>query len=324
MQEGEVRMNKENYYVANEDFYLTCVIKTFCPMHAKFDSVACDSKGMISDILGVNKSDVVLLDGSNYCHLNDSNCDWQNKKTLKVLYVQGEKNSNIAGGKNANFYHLECKTAGAFVASVNTSIQLPNQPAQVYTVATMTPTQPTKNISLDVTDRKGNAASVVHIGDLLLLKITGPDGYTVDPIVCSASSAKANTDYVLWKNETCASEDKAVIENDWKQDNTSQNIITVQMYGFRFVDSDKVVVKCDALFCPTGVCRSHHCENGTTSRRKKRDAGLESKSENGYIEEHISTYFTVVDKRMDTSACSGTFVSVFTYVTAFVLMFAIM
>lgn len=38
--------------------------------------------------------------------------------------MKGEKSSEIAGGKDAHFYQLECKAAGAFVASVNSSIQM--------------------------------------------------------------------------------------------------------------------------------------------------------------------------------------------------------
>lgn len=44
---------------------------------------------------------------------------------------------------------------------------------------------------------------------------------------------------------------------------------------------------------------------GYVNGRKKRDAGVETKSENGYIQKHISTSFRVTDNRMDTSASSG-------------------
>lgn len=44
---------------------------------------------------------------------------------------------------------------------------------------------------------------------------------------------------------------------------------------------------------------------GIVNGRKKRDAGVETKSENGYIQKHISTSFRVTDNRMDTSASSG-------------------
>ncbi|XP_071177726.1 uncharacterized protein [Mytilus edulis] len=124
-------------------------------------------------------------------------------------------------------------------------------------------------------------------------------------------------------SDTCTSKDEAVIEGFWKQDNSSNNKITIQMYGFRFVDSETVNVKCTALFCPKGVkCSSKSCVTGQgyVNSRKKRDAGVETKSENGYIQKHISTSFRVTDNRMDTSASSGTFASVFTYVTAFALM----
>lgn len=288
----------------------------------------CYSNGTISDILDVNKTDVVLLDGSRYCHLDESACIWKGEKTLKVLHVQGEKSSKIAGGRNAHFYQLECKKGGSFKASVNASLQIPNPATQTYTTATMTPSPPTKGMSLTIKNKKSKVeTTIVHIGDPLLLQITGPGGYTVEPIICSANSVQKpqNDDYILWKNDKCLSNDLAVIENTWKQNIKSNRTITIDMYGFRFVDSENVFVKCKAMFCPQGeTCPSNHCVNGTTSSRKKRNAGLEIKSKNGYMEEHISTHFTVVDKRMDTSACSGTFVSVFTYVTALVLTFALM
>ncbi|CAC5370273.1 unnamed protein product [Mytilus coruscus] len=269
----------------------------------------CATDGTIIEIKGVNETDVVILNGTSYCHLNEKGCDLKNKKKVNVLHVQGEKSPIIAGGKNAHFYQLECKTAGSFVASVNASIHIANPATNVYNKETRKPTEPTTLISLDITDKNGHSPKEVHIGDPLLLQITGPGLYTVEPIKCTANSASSpNTDYVLWTNDTCSSKDEAVIEGAWKQDNSSHNKITIQMYGFRFVDSDTVKVKCTALFCPIGVtCSSKTCVTGQgiINGRKKRDAGVETKSENGYIQKHISTSFRVTDNRMDTSACSG-------------------
>lgn len=58
------------------------------------------------------------------------------------------------------------------------------------------------------------------------------------------------SDILHFFSDSCSSKDEAVIENTWKPDNTSKNVIAIQMYGFRFVDSDTVEVKCSALFCP--------------------------------------------------------------------------
>ncbi|XP_063419292.1 uncharacterized protein LOC134702128 [Mytilus trossulus] len=213
------------------------------------------------------------------------------------------------------------------MASVNSSLQIANPAKNVYENVTRKPTDPTTSTSLAITDRKGKTPNEVHIGDPLLLQITGPALYTVEPIKCTANSALSlKNDYVLWTNDTCSSKDEAVIEGVWKKVNSSHNKITIQMYGFRFVDSDTVLVKCTALFCPQGVpCSSNSCVTGqgTVKGRKKRDAGVETKSENGYMQKHISTSFRVTDNRMETSTSSGTFASVFTYVTAFALMVAL-
>ncbi|XP_063448080.1 uncharacterized protein LOC134727628 [Mytilus trossulus] len=283
----------------------------------------CAANGFITDISGVDKGEVVLLNGSNYCHLNEANCDWKNKTKLNVLHVKGENSSNIAGGKNAHFYQLECKSAGAFVASANTSMQIKIPAPTDFKQEIKKPTEPTKTIKLVITDKKGTPATSVHIGDPLLLKITGPADYTIEPISCNASSS-VDTDYVMWTNDSCSSKDTAVIDNAWIHNKTIPNIVSISMYGFRFVKSNTVVVTCSALFCPKGMtCSSKPCVNvrPAVSSRRKRNADVES--ENGYLEESVSTSFTVVDKRIDTSGCSGTFGSVFTYVTACVLMLAL-
>ncbi|CAC5370271.1 unnamed protein product [Mytilus coruscus] len=299
----------------------TTATKSTSP-YLKFE---CATNGFITDILGVNKEDVVILNGSSSCHLKEVGCKWQNQTKLDVLHVEGENSSEIVGGKHAHFYQLECKTAGAFVASVNTSIQLANPATTDFKQEIKKPTEPTKTIRLTITHKNGAPATTVHIGDPLLLTITGPDNYTVAPISCNASST-LDSDYVLWTNTSCASEDTAVMESTWEQNNTNHNIISITMYGFRFVKSTKVMVTCSAMFCPNDFdCSSGTCDGfqPVASGRKKRHAGVETNSENGYIEESLSTFFTVVDNRMDTSACSGTFSSVFTYVTAFALMLAL-
>ncbi|XP_076107618.1 uncharacterized protein LOC143075919 [Mytilus galloprovincialis] len=283
----------------------------------------CAANGVITDISGVDKGEVVLLNGSNYCHLNEPHCDWKNKTKLNVLRVKGENSSNIAGGKNAQFYHLECKSAGAFVASANTSMQIKVPAPTDFNQEIKKPTEPTKTIRLVINDKKGSPATSVHIGDPLLLKITGPAGYTIEPISCAASSS-LDKDYVLWTNKSCSSKDTAVIEDDWKHNTTIPNMVSISMYGFRFVKSNTVVVTCSALFCPIGLqCSANPCVNGkpTVSSRRRRNA--DQKSKNVYLQESVSTSFTVVDYRIDTSGCSGSFVSVFTYVTACALLLAL-
>ncbi|CAC5361768.1 unnamed protein product [Mytilus coruscus] len=148
--------------------------KTIMPHYQGWTLEAC-ANGVITDILGVNKTDVVVLDGSQYCHFNEMGCKWKNQTTLSVLYVQGEKTSNVAGGKNAHFYNLECKTLGDFVASVSKSVQIATPvPKNMFTKATATPTPPTNKISLSISDNDGNEASKVKIGEELFLNITGP------------------------------------------------------------------------------------------------------------------------------------------------------
>lgn len=39
--------------------------------------------GYITDIIGVDKEDVVVFDGSQYCHFNESGCEWQVKLLLE-------------------------------------------------------------------------------------------------------------------------------------------------------------------------------------------------------------------------------------------------
>ncbi|CAC5370272.1 unnamed protein product [Mytilus coruscus] len=221
------------------------------------------------------------------------------------------------------FINWNVKTAGAFVASANTSIQIAIPAPTDFNQEIKKPTEPTKTIKLVITDKNGTPATTVHIGDPLLLKITGPADYTIEPISCTASSS-LDKDYVLWTNKSCSSKDTAVIENNWKQNKTIPNIVSISMYGFRFVRSNTVVLTCSALFCPKGVqCSPNPCVNVKphVSGRRKRNADVES--ENGYIKDSMSTSFTVVDNRMDTSGCSGTFVSVFTYVTVLALMLAL-
>lgn len=41
---------------------------------------ACATNGYITDIFGVDKAEVLLLNGSNYCHLHEANCDWKVRK----------------------------------------------------------------------------------------------------------------------------------------------------------------------------------------------------------------------------------------------------
>lgn len=49
---------------------------------------------------------------------------------------------------------------------------------QKYTTATMTPSPSTKGMSLTIKDKKSKAiATKVHIGDPLLLQITGPGNF---------------------------------------------------------------------------------------------------------------------------------------------------
>ncbi|CAC5370143.1 unnamed protein product [Mytilus coruscus] len=136
--------------------------------------ITCATNGIITDIFGVDKADVVILNGTNYCHLNESGCNWQNQSTLNVLHVKGEKSSEIAGGKNAHFYQLECKAAGAFVATVKSHIQMETPLPTDYTHEVIKPTDPTSNITLTITKTDGTQANKVHIGDILLLQITGP------------------------------------------------------------------------------------------------------------------------------------------------------
>lgn len=292
------------------------------PPHLKFK---CAANGFITDISGVDKADVVILNGTNYCHLNESGCDWQNQATLNVLHVKGEKSSEIAGGKNAHFYQLECKTAGSFVATVKSKIQMEIPLPTDYTHEVIQATNPTSAITLTITTPNGTQASKVQIGDLLLLQITGPVGYTIEPISCNASSSM-NTDYALWTNEACSSKDTAVIEDTWHQNKTINNLISIPMYGFRFVGSDTVTVTCSAMFCPKGLpCSSKHCVDikPKSIGRRRRNAGVETDSDNGLIEESFSTYFTVVDNKIDANGCSGVVVSIFTFVTAFALMLAL-
>ncbi|XP_071177727.1 uncharacterized protein [Mytilus edulis] len=220
----------------------------------------CAANGVITEISGVDKGEVVLLNGSKYCHLNEPNCDWKNKSKLNVLHVKGENSSNIAGGKNAHFYQLECKTAGAFVATANTSMQMAIPAPTDFSQEIKKPTEPSKTIRLVITDIKGTPATTVHIGDPLLLKITGPAGYTIEPISCNASSS-VDTDYVMWTNDSCSSKDTAVIENAWKYNKTIPNIVSISMYGFRFVKSNTVVITCSALFCPKGMQCSSKAES---------------------------------------------------------------
>ncbi|CAC5370141.1 unnamed protein product [Mytilus coruscus] len=204
-----------------------------------------------------------------------------------------------------HFYQLECKTAGAFVATAKTSMQIAIPAPTDFNQEIKKPNEPTKTIKLVITDKKGTPATTVHIGDPLLLKITGPADYRIEPISCTASSS-LDKDYVLWTNDSCSSKDTAVIENNWKHNKTIPNIVSISMYGFRFVKSNTVVVTCSALFCPKGVkCSPKPCVNvkPTVSSRRKRNAGVES--DNGYLKESVSTSFTVVDNRMETSGCSG-------------------
>ncbi|XP_063448082.1 uncharacterized protein LOC134727631 [Mytilus trossulus] len=196
-----------------------------------------------------------------------------NKTKLNVLHVKGENSSNIAGGKNAHFYQLECKSAGAFVASANTSMQIKIPAPTDFKQEIKKPTEPTKTIKLVITDKKGTPATSVHIGDPLLLKITGPADYTIEPISCNASSS-VDTDYVMWTNDSCSSKDTAVIDNAWIHNKTIPNIVSISMYGFRFVKSNTVVVTCSALFCPKGMT----CSSKVVTHTVRRNNGSSSSS----------------------------------------------
>lgn len=293
-------------------------------------SFAC-ANGFITDILGVDKANVVVLDESQYCHFNKSGCRWQNRKTLNVLYVPGEKTLNIAGGKNAQFYNLECKTAGQFVASVSKGINIATvDPTKQYTTAIVTPNLPIDKISLSINDKDGKEAKRVTIGEQLFLNITGPENYKVEPLNCTANiDTSGMVDYTLWENDGCSSADTAIIDGTWTEDSQHSNTISVKMYGFRFVTSHKVVVTCTAHFCPKddNECYKTSCVNNNAagSGRKRRNAyDADPRFDEGYTEESFSTTFTVIDSRVDSSACSGPFVSVFMYITTVALVLGLL
>lgn len=81
---------------------------------------ACSSSGKIDKILGVNKTDILILNGAKYCHLNDTGCDLKvrNDKLLAIqivviclLKLLGHSLLNLAGVSKSFIIFLLTKSS---------------------------------------------------------------------------------------------------------------------------------------------------------------------------------------------------------------------
>ncbi|CAC5361771.1 unnamed protein product [Mytilus coruscus] len=258
-------------------------------------STGCDKNGKIESINGLPENELISIDNP-YCHIDNNTCKWKNTLSrIHLMHVAHETNLDIAGGKNPKFYVLECKF-GDFFGEAKVIFNEITQSSIPYNSEINTIIPPKSQISLKIKQNE-QELSEVTIGDMLSLTFTGPGGYRIDPINCTAhpETPQNQKQLLLWSNDDCKSKDTAILEEQWTRKKNINNTIEITMYAFRFVQSKKVAIECFAHFCPQNdlTCTTK-CQNSIVSNRKRRNVHQKYNTNHRYVES-VSTTFTVVE-----------------------------
>lgn len=286
----------------------------------------CDSEGKITKITakGWSLEEFIVLGENQFCNLTTTSCV-KDKSELRIIHVKKIKEHEfIIGGKDAHFYEMRCKPGG-FVGKASANINITDS-GPTYTPNEHTYAPKSKSISLTV-EKKGSGGQLkvpFHLGEQLTLTFTGPDGYVVDPVKCTAyaGAVGSETSQELWSNATCSSKDTAFLENYWTKDESHNNVISITMYAFRFPDSNTVSIECSAHFCPKldSTCKKQcWMKNNNTIGRRRRDTVQNSGGKDHYMKK-VSTFFTVVDDSITSNRCSGASMNTFLYLATIVII----
>ncbi|XP_076106075.1 uncharacterized protein LOC143074565 [Mytilus galloprovincialis] len=287
----------------------------------------CSTNGAITNISanGVPLGEFLVLGEDKFCKLDDSSCV-KDKSELHVIHVKSIKDQQtlIIGGKDAHFYEMKCKPGG-FLGKASVDINITNAGA-TYTPNehTFSPINTAISLTIEKKEGSGPLKEPVKLGELLLLKFRGPDGYIVDPLKCTAYAGAviSSTSQELWSSDTCSSKNTAYLENMWKKDDSETNLISIKMYAFRFPNSNRVLIECSAHFCPEldSTCQTQ-CwhKNSTTIGRSRRDTFQNSNNKAHYMK-RVSTFFTVVDDSVRSNRSSGASMNTFLYLLTIVIV----
>lgn len=253
------------------------------------------------------------------CHNLDPDCDWEDKnKKVHVRYDEDETNNDVVAGKNPHYYELECKSGYVDTAEATAIIISDPDPTYNHREKPGTAGSNSKiQLTLHKNNQQASVSGPVAIGDELLLKITVPDKNNGIPISCTATGNTKQA--LLWDREDCTSKDKVIMEDKWTAVN---NILSIKMYAFRFVDSTSVTIKCSAYVCPdtdtnckTEVKNCLDQKPGQLGRRR-RNSDIVTKHLNEYREKSSSVSFTVVDRYGGANGSGGVSGNIVLYLTA--------
>ncbi|CAC5370279.1 unnamed protein product [Mytilus coruscus] len=298
MLDGEVkfvvtRFERENYHL-----YFTTIVETATspatptspPPLLEFSCL----NGQVQNISGLSiKEKALVIDFGNgtMCHISEGTCNWENMyKKVHVIYDEKETNAKVVAG-HPHYYELECKSGGYVARATAVPLLIGStKPSYIHEELT-----PSNRSGIDIKIFKGgkDLSTAVEIGELLSLKINGPVNTKIFPIKCNATGM--NTEYLLWENSSCSSNDKAIMRDKWTLNNET---ISIDMYAFRFVDSNSVTIECSAYICPSSDSACINAVNTCQkpAGRRRRSSNIDSHPVHEYKEETSSVSFTVADR----------------------------
>lgn len=180
------------------------------------------------------------------------NCtDAKGEKTIILIY-EDVNTKTLIGGKTPSYYKLNCQDAATNVT--HKTVEFTAKPElSKATEFNHTLTHDFK-LQLKNGDVVLTGNPIVEIGQPLAIHMTGED-VIISPEVCYAYPKGKRSDKItIWQfinndnNKECKISDPAIIGSDkWSQKKAGD--IEIELYAFRFIEKNEVVIECSAFVC---------------------------------------------------------------------------
>lgn len=228
------------------------------------------------------------------------------------------QSKNVAGGNSTKRFMLTC-------SSFNQSQSYAITPSTL-TVSYSSPVVKYEQLNLTMSIKNGNKdIGSAFVGENLKLEISTPEAnknYKIKPTYCEATNGeKKDADIKrikLWEEakQNSQSADPEVFGETWT--NKTERNWTVNIFAFRFVDTDFLVITCSVRFCFIGGVddkTNNMCNKGYYPHKHKRSLSNTDEVKNRRVTKTIRVY----DFQSSHSIGIKDHVSVVVIVTAFIL-----